>query len=83
MPGSIYRLPTYPKTTDDVEVYVAAWRKKAAPLEKKLGWEISAFDPGYQFRLPSGQTIQLPTEAVDGICKALTARKRRVGTTRS
>ena len=82
MSAGAYRLPTYPKTTADVEVYVAAWRKKAAPLEKKLEWELIAFDPGYQFRLPSGQTISLPTEAVDGICKAL-PRKRRVGTTRS
>jgi hypothetical protein len=44
------RLPNYNNEyTDDVEKYCDAWHKLAAPIEKFLGLELSAFDPDFKF----------------------------------
>lgn len=45
----IYALPDYKTVTEDVDTYVAAWRRLAEPIERELGLKLHGFDPTFQF----------------------------------
>lgn len=61
----LYSLPDNKTVTDDVDVYINAWRRLAEPLERELGLSLIAYDPGYVFskgnpHTTNTATIQLP-----------------------
>jgi hypothetical protein len=44
-----YALPDYQTVTEDLDEYIAAWRKLAEPIERELGLTLHGFDPSFQF----------------------------------
>lgn len=46
---AFYPLPDYNKVTTDLDMYLAAWREVAEPIEQHLGLKMIGFDPDFAF----------------------------------
>lgn len=73
-----YTLPDQ-TVTDDIDQYIAAWRKVAQPIEMVLDLELMGFDPDFTFRKGSAQyvgstTLQLPVWFVNSLSNTLLGR---------
>jgi hypothetical protein len=60
-----YALPDYQTVTEDLDEYIAAWRKLAEPIERELGLTLHGFDPTFVFLKGNPQrtvstTVDLP-----------------------
>lgn len=44
-----YPLPDYQTVTEDLDEYIAAWRKLAEPIERELGLTLHSYDPTFAF----------------------------------
>jgi len=71
-----YSLPDYKTVTEDLDEYIAAWRKLAEPLERELGLVLHGYDPTFQFRKgnPQGDgyaTVDMPVWFVRDLANKL------------
>ena len=71
-----YRLP-FGAETDDVVLYVEAWKTLAGPLEKALGWTADRFDPGFGFRDEQNRIVSLSTQNVRALVTAIQEAEER------
>lgn len=73
-----YTLPDQ-TVTDDIDQYIAEWRKVARPIEMVLDLELAGYDPDFTFRKGSAQyadseTLHLPVWFVSSLSDALLGR---------
>jgi hypothetical protein len=62
------RLPNG-KYTDDLDTYLDAWKQLAQPIIDKTGWQLTGFDPDFQFVKENKLAVTLPLWAVVDLTK--------------
>ena len=62
------RLPSG-KYTEDLGTYLDAWHKLAQPIIDKTGWQLTGFDPDFQFVKDNKLAVTLPLWAVGDLTK--------------
>lgn len=75
-----YSLPDYKTVTDDIDVYIKAWRDLAEPIERELNLKMTGFDPVFTFadgnqQMPMTKSIELPVWFVRDLSQRLGAQK--------
>jgi hypothetical protein len=78
-----YPLPDYKTVTEDIDVYIKAWRSLAAPIERELGLTLNGFDPVFNFLKGNPQTnnvtsVDLPVWFVRDLSEALVKKNNEV-----
>lgn len=54
---------------DSLQAYLDAWNQLAQPIIDKTGWQLTAFDPDFQFVKDNKMAITLPLWAVRDLTK--------------
>ncbi len=62
------RLPSG-KYTYDLDTYLDAWKQLAQPIIDKTGWQLTAFDPDFQFVKDNTLAVSLPLWVVRDLTK--------------